>query len=144
MKRNDGNASVGIVGLLAVLAVFAALGAWNYHRNLGGEEQVFRPYRGVSETELAQLLEAYRGEVDRAGARYGAARGGAGQVRSHQLLSDRLDEFERVRRRSERTRELGAHASELESTLILIEKETGFRESERNRVALFLKRLLTI
>lgn len=144
MKRNNGNGTVGVVGLLAFLAVVAGLGTWNYFRNAASEEQVFRPYRGVSEAELAQLASAYRAEADQAGVRYGAARDRAGSVRDHQLLGERLDEFERVRRRSERTRELGARTSELESTLVEIEREQGFREAERDRFALFLKRLLTI
>ncbi len=144
MKRNSGNATAGILALLAVLGLLAGLGAWNYFRNLHSEQQVFRPYRGVSDAELAQLVDAYKSEVERAGARYGAAQEASGNVRNHQLLAERLGEFERVRRRSERTRELGAKTAELETTLRAVEEERRFRESERDHMAVFLKRLLTI
>ena len=144
MRRNNGSGSTGVVAVLAVLALLAGLGAWNFFRNLHSEQQVFRPYRSVSDAELEQLAEAYSAESERAGVRYGAAQSSGAEVRDHPLLGERLDEFERVRRRSERTRELGARASELESTLGALDEEMRIRDAERDRVALFLKRLLTI
>ncbi len=144
MKRHTGNAVLGAAALVAVLAVFVGAGAWNYARNYRAEQEVFRPFRGVSDRELSQLADAYRAETDRAESRYNAAQTGTGHVRDRQLLGERLDEFERVRRRSERTRELGAHASELQTSLRAVEEELQIRESERDRMALFLRRLLTI
>ncbi len=143
-RRHTGSGTLGIAALLGVLAVAAVLGAWNYHRNLTKEEQVFRPYRGVSEAELTQLAEAYRAEAERADAQWGAAREGAGRVRDHQLLRERLGEFERVRRRSERVRDLGAKSAELDATVAAIEQEQQIRAAEGEGLARFLRLLLTI
>ncbi len=144
LRRNTGSGTLGIAALLGVLAVAAVLGAWNVHRNLAKEEQVFRPYRGVSEAELTQLAEAYRAEAQRAQSHWDEARKGSGRVRDHQLLDERLVEFERVRRRSERTRNLGAKSAELDATLAAIEQEQQLRANEAQGVARFLRLLLTI
>lgn len=144
LRRNTGSGTLGVAALLGVLAVAAVLGAWNFHRNVQKEAEVFRPYRGVSEAELTQLAEAYGAEAERAQAQWDHARKGSGRVRDHQLLDERLGEFERVRRRSERTRNLGAKSAELDATLLAIEQEQQIRATEAQGVARFLRLLLTI
>ena len=134
---------LAVAAVLLVLALVAGLGTYNYLRNAAAEEEIFRPYRGVSDEELEELAAAYSEAVETANARYEAARGRGGGVRERHLLGQRVSEYERQRRRSARVRNLGGNAAELEASLRAVEEEVRYREANRDPWKRVLRLALT-
>jgi hypothetical protein len=141
-RRQSGASSAWM--LLALVVAIAGAGAWNYHRNVSAEARAFRPYRGLGDAELAQLADAYRSEAKQLDQRYQAARTHRSSAQDRGLLGEQVDEFERVQRASAGIRKIGAALSEREAALRDLEAEQKQRELERNRLATFLRRLLTL
>ena len=141
-QSQDGAAGTVVLGML--LVALAAAGTWNYLRNVRAEEQVFRPYASYSDANLTALQEAYGAEAEQLRARYERARGTAAGVRDRELLGEQVREFERVQRVSHQVRELGAQLSEREAALRDLDDEQAQRERDRDALAVFLRRLLTL
>lgn len=142
--RGGQGGAAGVAVLLVVVLVAAAAGAWNYQRNARAEQQAFRPYASYSDANLASLTEAYGGEVEALRVRYERARGSSAGVRDRELLGEQVREFERVQRASQSVRDLGTQLSEREAALRDLETEQAQRERDRDQLAVFLRRLLTL
>lgn len=135
--------------LLVLLVTLSAAGAWNYVRNWKAEQEVFRPYRSYSDAELEKLRTAYQQEIDRLSSRQEALER---RVRAHKfgaqqagpLLGDRVAAFERTRQMNDRLRAVEGEIAEFEAAVRDLEAEERRRELERDRVRLFLRRLLTV
>ncbi len=127
---------------LILLVILCAAGGWNYHRNAVIDDAVPRPYRGYSDEELNQLTSAYQAEVEVQMARYrksAAAKKVA--VQDGGLLEDRIDEFERVQRRSKQRQ---ARAYQVTENQILVEQlaqEQVTRELDRPIYKMIFRRL---
>ncbi|MCP3984727.1 MAG: hypothetical protein GY723_10085 [bacterium] len=91
-KKNTGNALPFL--LLAVLLL--AGGGFNYRRNLQAEPP--RPYHSYGDAELAQLIEAYEGDVSERGSSMAPATTGK-HGSGGPLLQDKVDAFEAAQRR---------------------------------------------
>jgi hypothetical protein len=139
-RRRSGRTLLALVALLAGLA---AAGAWNYQRNARLEEAAFRPFRGYADEDLAKLVGAYGSELEALRARQGAAPGRAA-ARDRGLLREQVDEFERVQRASSGARALAGAIAEREAALRYLEAEQERRARDRDRVAVFLRRLLGV
>jgi len=143
MKRRR-EAGSSLVALLLLLAIAAGAGAWNYRRNIEAEDDVYRPFKGYTDEALADLAEAYetrkksdKKHLDRASSRRISAQEKA-------YFDQQVREFERVQRAHASKQEVTARMAETNTTLKLLKEEQGLRASESDRLALFLKRLLTI
>jgi hypothetical protein len=128
---------------LVVLVLLVAAGGVNYVRNTRAEAKAPHPFGGYDDAELEALIAAHRSEVQAAQGRYEAARGRRTETRDTGFVGDQVKEFERVRRESERTRDLGAELSMQEAALRDLEAEQRRRAGERDRVAVILRRLFT-
>lgn len=140
-RRKAGNS---VVSLLLLLAVAAGAGAWNYRKNVEAEEDVYRPFAGYTDEALADLAEAYetrqKGDekrFDRATSRRVSADGKA-------YFDQQVAEFERVQKAHAGKAEIQGRMAESKTTLKLLKEEQRLRASEADRMAVFLKRLLTI
>jgi hypothetical protein len=142
MRKRD--AGIGRLGaLLLLLPLLGGVGAWNYHRNLEIEKAEPRPYRGLSEANLADLAEALQAELDAYTRRYQKATGRKVDVRDAQLLGEQVREFERVQAVSRDTRELGEQLSKTQGSLHRVQQEQRKRDAERDRLRLTMRRLLS-
>ena len=128
--RNAGSAKP----LLLVVVLLGAIGAgaWNYHRNWQLEQQTraARPLAGYSTEDLEALADAYRGEVKTGTAKYDSARKGRVESRDRAYFDQQVQEFEKVQRASNRTREVGAQLAERETSLRAVEDELAQRGPE--------------
>jgi hypothetical protein len=138
----EGSSGKAVVGILVVLLV--AGGAWNYFRNYRAEQQVFRPYRNYSEDQLGQLSEAYEANLEGLSARYGEAKSRRVEVKSGPLLGERVRAFESSQRAGERVRALGREAAKREAALRDFQAEMEYREAQKHRLRVFLRRLFTV
>ncbi len=114
-----------LVGAL-LAAVLAGCGEWGARSG----EQEFRPYGSYSAADLEALAEAYRAEVAALQARFDTAKRKLGGVRDREVLDQQVREFERVRRRGDAFRALGAELSEREATLREVERELARRNAD--------------
>lgn len=140
--RREGQASVGL--LLVIVLVAVAAGAWNYRRNLAAEqaERAQRPLAGYATADLESLAEAYRAEVDQLASRYDSARGQRVDAADRGFFGEQIDEYERVRRQSDRRRDAGADLGQTEAALRDVEVELRARGSEGGSAwSLHLRRL---
>ena len=143
MKRRR-EAGSSLVALLLLLAIAAGAGAWNYNRNVAAEDDVYRPFKGYTDQALADLAEAYetrkkgdKKQLERASNRRVSAQGKA-------YFDQQVQEFERVQRAHASKQEVTVRMAETNTTLKLLKEEQRLRASESDRLALFLKRILTI
>jgi hypothetical protein len=111
-KRRENGA---VAPLLLLLLVLVAAGAWNFKRNLDAEAEEYRPFRGHTDQQVADLLEAYEGR--------------------HEANSERWEAAA-----SRRT----SAVAETQTTLKLLQEEEGRRAQERQKLQMFFKRLLTL
>jgi len=133
-----------LIPLLLVLLLLGGGGAWNYHRNLARESQEDRPLRGYAEADLEKLLSAYEKEKERAVRRAGATRRAAPKDAPGQLVGEKVREFERVQRASQRVRDANGVLAENEMMVERIHQELDRRSQERDPMAVFVRRLTTI
>lgn len=143
MARGNGS-SVG--KLLVLLGVLVAAGGYNYHRNLELEaaQEGPRPYESYSEADLQALLEAYRSEAEALERRYEAARRQRVGEQRGGLLDENIRAFETAWKQGAATREIGGQVAMRQAAIRDLEEELARRESQRDVMALHLKRLLTI
>jgi hypothetical protein len=143
-NRRAGTALVAV--LLVLLALVAAAGAWNYHRNWLRDraEEKPRPYRAFSDTDLARMEEAYRLELAKFNDRYGSQRSRRVVARDRGLIGDQIDEFERVQRAAQRSRQLSGTAAELQVQLDHIAEEHQIRSQPAAGFMVHVKRLVRI
>jgi hypothetical protein len=139
---NEATSGKAVVGVVLVLLV--AAGAGNYFRNYRAEQQVFRPYRNYTEDQLLQLVKAYEANLESLSTRYGAVKGQRAEVKSGPLLGERVRAFESAQRAGERVRALGHEASKREAALRDFQAEVEYREAEKHRLRVFLRRLFTV
>jgi hypothetical protein len=133
-----------LIPLLALLVLLGGGGAWNYHRNLERESQEDRPFRSYAEADLDKLLAAYEQEQARAARRAGATRRAEPKAAAGQLVGEGVREFERVQRASQRVRAANGDVAEYDLMVERIQRELSRRDQERDRVALFIRRVTTI
>ena len=141
-RRNAGRAGAGTLVLLLLVA--GGGGAWNFQQNLAAEHDAYRPFRGYSEAELADLGSALEEQKDSDAARYERAADRRSEARHRAHFDQRLEEFERVQRDGARTRSMRAELAKSTTTLKLLAEEQRLRAAEADPVRLFFKRLLTI
>ncbi len=125
--------------LLLLLALAAGAGAWNLRRNLALEEAEPRPYRGYSLGDLDALIAATEQELERATRDYRARGGRTVEVPGGRFLGDQIREFERVQRRSQASRELGARVVERGAALERLRAERMRRDPAEGPVLRFLR-----
>ena len=140
-RREAGNS---VVALLLLLVIAGGAGAWNYRRNLALEDDVYRPFRGYTDEALADLAEAYESRQDVDRQRFDAASSRRVNAQEKAYFDQQVREFERVQRAHAGKQEVRARMAESQTTLKLLDEERRLRANEGDRVALFLKRLLTI
>jgi hypothetical protein len=124
--------------LLVLLGLFAGAGYWNYQRNVALEQQVVRPFRTLSDGDLALLLAATEAEVEGLSAAHAAARG---RTSSGSAGPGRWAEFERVQRKGRQERELGYRVSEHEASIAEMRKEVELRASAGSEMSVLLRRI---
>jgi len=143
-NRTEGSSSTA---LIAVLVLLAALGAYNYQRNLRAEraEMGARPFAGYESQQLAQLADAYSHEVELSRRRY-AAEQKRRQPSKHAaaLVGERVREFDRVHQQSANLRALQADLARRETRLQEVEKERAYRRTLAAGLAIHLQRLTRI
>lgn len=132
-----------LIPLLVLLLLLGGGGAWNYRRNLERESQEDRPLRGYAEADLEKLLAAYEQEQARATRRAGATRRAQPKAVPGQLVGEAAREFERVQRASRRVRDASGDLAETELMVERINQELERRNQERDRMALFIRRVTT-
>jgi hypothetical protein len=137
-------AGSGVLALLLLLVLVGGLGAWNYRRNLEREAAEYRPFRGYTEEELGHLADAYETKKGTDSRRY--ERAAARRVEAHTkgYFDEQVREFERAQRVAGARKVAQDELAASQTTLKLIEKEQRRRAQERDKVKLFLKRVLTI
>ncbi len=130
-----------IVFLLLILVV---AGGWNYHRNAVIENAVPRPYRAYSDEELQQMMSAYQGEVEIQMARYrNAGDVNKVEIQGGGLLEDRIDEFERAQRASQKRRDRAYKVTENQIVADQLAKELVIRERDRPIYKMIFRRATT-
>jgi uncharacterized protein HemX len=142
-RRSGGGA---LVPVLLLLVLLMGVGAWNYHRNWSQEkaEEKPRPYKSYSDGDLVRMEEGYRMELAEFNKRFGSQRSRRIAVQNRGLISDQIDEFERVQRAARHTRQLGGEAAGLQSQLDSISEERRLRAERTSGLQLHLKRLLGV
>jgi hypothetical protein len=141
-KRRQGSA----MPLLLMLILLIGLGGYNYHRNWKAEQNTGpRPFETYETEDLSQLRDAYEAEVSQYETRYSAQN--QRRVRASgddALMQERVGEFERIQRNTERLRDLGTQVAEREARLREIEKELDYRLALATGFTLHVKRLTSI
>jgi hypothetical protein len=129
---------------LILLAILCAAGGWNYHRNAVIEDAVPRPYRGYSDEQLQQMVSAYQDEVEIQMAHYRKS-GEANQVvvQGGGLLEDRIDEFERAQRASQRRKERAYRVTDNQILVEQLAKEQMARNRDRPIYKMIFRRVTT-
>ena len=140
MARSSGNGGKQLLVLLLILC--AGLG-WNYKRNADVENAEPRPYRGYSDTDLAVLMDAYGGEVERHTRTLEAAGGADVVVQGRARLGDQVREFERVQKVHDQRRSLKGNVAENEASRNQIELELRKRADDRPAYRMVLRRVTT-
>jgi len=138
--RRTGSALPAVTVLLLLLL---GAGGFNYHRNWQAEQadQQHRPLIGYSDEDLEALAHAYQEEIDGWEARM--ARHGETRVRDTGLLAERVAEFDRVRARSERYRDLSTEVADRQARIRDIRDEQRLRAARPTGLDLHLARLTT-
>lgn len=139
--RRGGGRLLSVVLLLGLLVG----GAWNYRRNLEAEEAANRrPYRTLSDTELDQLIAAYRSEVDAWERRRQQLPSEAGGAREASRLDERIRAFERAQESGARRRAVSQELSSRQIALEKLEEEERLRADPGEVLAVHLRRLLSL
>lgn len=129
---------------LILLLILGVAGGWNYHRNAGIENAAPRPYRGYSDEELNQMISAYQEEVEIQMARYRKA-GDANKVvvQGGGLLEDRIGEFERAQRASQKRRDRAYKVTDNQILVEQLAKEQMIRDRDRPIYKMIFRRVTT-
>ncbi len=132
-----------LVSLLLLLAALSGVGGWNYHRNLQEEQAEPRPLGGLSDAELQALSEAYEQEIELWTRRFEQISGRRVNAHDRAYLGEQIQEFERVQGLSSRSREVARELARRQAALERVRAEERVRESERDRLALHWRRLVS-
>ena len=141
-RRSEAGGSV--VTALVLLGLLVCVGAWNYKRNLDAEAEEYRPFRGHSDQEVADLVAAYDAQNDHDTARYQRAADSKVSVQGKGYFAEQVGEFERMQRIGRNKRALRDQIAESQTTLNLLRLEERQRASERQKWQTFLKRVFTV
>jgi hypothetical protein len=136
----------GALPLIVVLLVMGTLGAWNYHRNLGLEEEQAgsRPFQGYSDTALVDLAAAYGEQAEILERKYKASLQTRRGVRDADgLIMEQIEEFDRVQKIGSSIRVATSQVADSEARLRGIRHEQAWRRNER-QWTLHLRRLTSI
>ena len=145
-KKSKKKSSGGGLFLIIVLVLVAGLGGWNYNRNLHLEssQSSNRPFMGYSDGDLEQLAKAYEGEAAILERNYKASLAKRDGVRTSEgLISDKIEEFERVRDIGNQIRIATAESAERDARIREIHDEQAWRRNE-GQAKLHLKRLTSL
>jgi hypothetical protein len=144
-RRSAGATSATL--LVAILVVAVAAGAGNYYRNYLKEqkERAARPLSGYATADLEALESAYQARVQQLSQRYDGVRSQRHVAKDRGFFGDQIDEYERVRRKSDAVRDLGGDLSQTEAALHEVEQELQARKAMAGGAwQVHLHRLLTI
>ncbi len=131
--------------LLVVLGLAAGAGAYNYHRNAGGDTyEATREFQGFSDAELDDLLAAYGSEVARLRLRLSQVKQSRVPPRRGLPLPQGIEQFESVQRMSADLRTASARVAEREVALERLEREKRIRDDPYFKVRRFFKRVITL
>ncbi len=130
-----------IVLLLVLVGLLVGVGHWNYQRNVAKEDRAQRPFRGYSDPDLATLVTAYSDEIKQYSKKWDAARGQRVKATDVGLVGDGSRQFQAVQKVAARTRGLKRDLAERQASLVQIRAEQALRDSQRDRLALFLRRV---
>jgi hypothetical protein len=138
----ESNARVGQA--LILLVILCAAGGWNYHRNARIEDAQLRPYRGYSDEELHQLMSAYQDQVDIQMARYRKSAGANPvEIQGGGLLEERIDDFERAQRASQKRKERAYQVTDNQILVEQLAKEQLARDRDRPIYKMIFRRVTT-
>lgn len=129
---------------LFLLLILVVAGGWNYHRNAVIENSAARPYRGYSDQELNQMISAYQEEVEIQMAHYRKA-GDANKVvvQGGGLLEERIGEFERAQRASQKRRDRAYKVTDNQILVEQLAKEQMIRDRDRPIYKMIFRRVTT-
>jgi hypothetical protein len=129
---------------LFLLLILVVAGGWNYHRNAVIENSAPRPYRGYSDQELNQMISAYQEEVEIQMAHYRKA-GDANKVvvQGGGLLEERIGEFERAQRASQKRRDRAYKVTDNQILVEQLAKEQMIRDRDRPIYKMIFRRVTT-
>jgi len=143
MAKDDSRGASGqLLLLVGLLALLIGAGAWNYRRNVALEQAQVRPYRTLSDADLAMLLAASEAEAKAVDAVYQRSKAARTAVGSGG--SDRFGAFERAHQRGREARDLGQRASELEAMAAEVRKEHDLRAGEGEELDVLLRRVFVL
>jgi hypothetical protein len=138
-KKEKAGSKAGM--LLVLLLLLGGLCAWNYQRNAALESQLEGPYSTLSDADLASLLAAYQGELERVRAH---GRPGRANARDTQGVASGVREFERVQRASRRDRDALYAVADREGIVKALEAEQSRRVAQGGGPwRVFLRRAFT-
>jgi hypothetical protein len=145
MDRRRRQAGGVLVLVLIGVAALAAVGFWNYQRNLAAEQRAAsaRPMHGYSTSDLEALADAYRQEIAAHSATYASQKTKRAEARDRAYFDEQVREFETVQKHSSRVREAGAELSVREADLARIEEELRARSSAETDLERQLRLLIT-
>jgi hypothetical protein len=133
----------GSKGLAFLAVLLMAAGGWNYKRNADIENAKPRPYRGYSDVDLAVLMDAYGGEVERHSRTLEAVGRDDVVVQGRARLRDQVREFERVQKVHDQRRSLKGNVAENEASRSQIKLELQKRAADRPAYRMVLRRVTT-
>jgi hypothetical protein len=141
MAKQTGGGNRGAL-LLVLLLLLGGVG-WNYHRNLEAEKREPRPYRGYADADLTALADAFEHESKTAGRRYDAAVSKRASAHEKGDFMGNVNEFERVQRAGNRTRDARADYAGARASLEALREEQSRRAADRSGLRVFLRRAFT-
>jgi hypothetical protein len=116
--------------LALLLAALVVGGGVNYRRNVAAEASAFRPYRGVTDAELASLIEAQEREAEAAESAWKRGSRARAPLRGGDELMQQIRDFDRARQSSERKRELSLRAAGGQGDLERMQRERDLRKQQ--------------
>jgi hypothetical protein len=141
MARKSAAGASGI--LLLVLIGLVGVGGWNYYTNWQREqqEQGPRPFASYADADLEALAEAYRSEIEGLQQLDASARARRRDAADSPFMHERVAEFERIKRTSERIRNVTGEIAEREARLRELEQEIAYRKRLAGGLEVHLHRL---
>ena len=144
-KKKDLGGGGGFMPLVMLVLVVGG-GGWNYQRNLAIETERAnsRPFQGYSDEALVDLAAAYGEEAEYLDRKYKASLETRTGVRNSQgLISEKIEEFERVQKIGDSIRVATSKVADSEARLRQIRDEQAWRKNDKEW-SLHLRRLTRI
>ncbi len=130
----------GVLPILLLLALLLAGGGYNYWRNMKAEPP--RPYQAYGDTELHQLVAAYESDIEKLAGKLPPARRKGDTGTNSGLLSDRVEEFNQIRKRGDAYRQASGNLAGQEGVLRELRNELSFRTG--GAMGMHIRRLTSI